>query len=741
MSKKPSKRDSLRANAESQLAQTPPMEEWIRPADELLHELHVHQIELEMQNEELRRAYIALEESRDRYADLYEFAPIAYLTLTREGLIAEINLTGTKLLGVERKKLINRRFAALVSPKDSDRWHRLFMRMMEYEEEEHHFELTLQRGDNSGFHAQLNCLRVLTDDKTPMVRIVLTDITERKCAEEELRIAAVAFQSQEGMLIADANQTILRVNRAFTVNTGYSSEEIIGQTPRILSSGRHDEAFYAGMWENIKRTGTWQGEVWNRRKNGEIYPQWLTITAVKGDDETVTHYVSTHTDITMRKAAEAEILNLAYYDPLTQLPNRRMLYDRLNQALASSQRSGQYGALMFMDLDHFKTLNDTRGHDAGDLLLIKVAHRLVDTVRENDTVVRLGGDEFVVLLEDLGNEAQEAAIQAGLVAKKVHEAIAGRPYRLNDYDHHCTASIGVTSFRGHDTPIDELFKQADMAMYQAKTAGRNHLRFFDPAMQTALDERSALDVDLRHASMRGELQLHYQPQINNLRQVIGAEALLRWTHPERGSVSPSIFIPIAEESGLIKPIGLWILETVCTQLKNWEANTRTRDLHIAINVSARQFRQVDFVEQIHKVVERTAINPMRLKIELTESLVLENVTDAIEKMHALKALGISFSMDDFGTGYSSLAYLTQLPLDQLKIDQSFVQNILTKPADAVIVQTIISMAHILGLNVISEGVESTQQIDFLERSGCLVYQGYLFGKPMPIDEFNDFLGI
>lgn len=740
MSKKPRKRDSLRANAENQLAQTPSMEASARPADELLHELHVHQIELEMQNEELRRAYAALEESRDRYVNLYEFAPVGYLTLTREGLIAEINLTGATLLGVERKKLINRRFAALVASKDSDRWHRLFMGVMQHEEG-HNFELMLQRGDNSVFHAQLNCSWRLTASCAPIICITLTDITKRKCAEEELRIAAVAFECQEGMLIADANQVILRVNRALTETTGYSSEEIIGQKPRILHSGCHDDAFYTTMWESINHTGTWQGEVWNRRKTGELYPQWLTITAVKGDDGAVTHYVSTHTDITVRKAAEAKILDMAYNDPLTQLPNRRMLSDRLNQALASSQRSGQYGTLMFMDLNNFKTLNDTRGHDVGDLLLIAVAHRLLETVREDDTVARLGGDEFVVLLENLGEDVQEAAIQAELVAEKVYEAIAGESYSLKDHVYHCTASIGVTLFRNQDTPVDELFKQADLAMYQAKTSDRNHLRFFDPAMQTALDERSALDADLRHATIRGELHVHYQPQINNLRHVIGAEALCRWTHPERGMVSPSIFIPIAEETGLILPIGLWILETVCTQLKDWEADSRTRNLHIAINVSARQFRQIDFVEQIRQVVERTTINPTRLKIELTESLVLENVADTIEKMLALKILGIGFSMDDFGTGYSSLAYITQLPLDQLKIDQSFVRNISTKPTDAVIVQTIISMAHILGLNVIAEGVETEQHSDFLERSGCLAYQGYLFGNPMPIDEFHDFLGI
>lgn len=734
MSKKPSKQDSLQENSETRLAHTPAIGASIRPADEMLHEFNVHQSELEARYEELGRAHIALEESHDRYLNLYEFASVGYLTVTREGLIDEINLTGATLLGVERNKLINRRFATLVVSKDSDRWQRIFMGEMQHEDG-HNFELMLQRGDNSVFHAQLNCSWRLTANCAPIICITLTDITKRKHAEEELRIAAVAFQCQESILIADANQVILRVNRAFTETTGYSPEEIVGQKLRILHSGHHDDTFYAEMWVIINRTGTWQGEVWNRRKNGELYPQWLTVTAVKADDGTVTHYVSTHTDITVRKAAEAEIMDMAYNDPLTQLPNRRMLTDRLNQARVSSQRSGQHGALMLMDLNNFKALNDTHGHDVGDLLLIGVAHRLLDTVREHDTVARLGGDEFVVLLENLGKESKEAAVQAELVAQKVHEAIAGDSYNLKNHVYYCTASIGVTLFHNQDTPEDELFKQADLAMYQAKALDRNHLRFFDPSMQTALDERSALDADLRHASMRGELQVHYQPQINSLRHVIGAEALCRWTHPKRGPVSPSIFIPIAEETGLIIPIGLWILETVCAQLKEWEADWRTRNLHIAINVSARQFRQTDFVERIREIVERTAINPARLKIELTESLVLENVTDAIKKMLALKALCIGFSMDDFGTGYSSLAYITQLPLDQLKIDESFVQNILTNPSDKVIVQTIISMAHTIGLNVIAEGVETKQQSDFLEHSGCLVYQGYLFGKPMPVDEF------
>jgi diguanylate cyclase (GGDEF)-like protein/PAS domain S-box-containing protein len=567
---------------------------------------------------------------------------------------------------------------------------------------------------------------------------IYTDITERKAAEQHLRIAAIAFESQEGILVTDAARVILRVNHAFTRITGYTAEEAVGQTPHLLSSGRHDAAFYGAMTESLRSSGTWQGEIWNRRKNGEVHPEWLTITAVKDEAGAVTHYVATQTDITLRKTAEEEIRSLAFYDPLTRLPNRRLLLDRLQQAMASSARSEKQGALLFIDLDKFKTLNDTLGHDMGDLLLQQVAERLSSCVREGDTVARLGGDEFVVMLEDLSENTQEAATRTEIVGEKILDSL-NQTYQLAGHQHRSTPSIGVTLFSDHQETMDELMKRADMAMYQAKAAGRNTLRFFDPDMQAAVTLRAAMEEDLRKAVVEKQFVLHYQPQVDSSGKVVGAEALVRWEHPERGMVSPAEFIPLAEETGLILPLGHWVLEMACVQLALWAARQETSHLTLAVNVSARQFSLPNLPEQVLAMVEHTGALPARLKLELTESLLLENAEDIIAKMTVLKARGVGFSMDDFGTGYSSLSYLKRLPLDQLKIDQSFVRDVLTDPNDAAIARTVIALGQSLGLAVIAEGVETEGQMEFLARHGCLAYQGYLFSRPLPIEGFDAFV--
>jgi diguanylate cyclase (GGDEF)-like protein/PAS domain S-box-containing protein len=561
------------------------------------------------------------------------------------------------------------------------------------------------------------------------------DVTERHLAEQQLRIAATAFESQEGMVITDADNVILRVNRSFTEITGYGAAEAVGQTPRLLNSGRHDAAYYAAMWQSIRDRGLWQGEIWNRRKSGDIYPEWLTITAVKDDAGTVTHYVGTMTDITLRKTAEDEIRSLAFYDPLTRLPNRRLLMDRLQQALATSARSGREGALLFIDLDNFKTLNDTLGHDTGDILLQQVAKRLEASVREGDTVARLGGDEFVVMLEDLSENHKEAATQTEGVGEKILVTL-NLPYRLASHEHHSTPSIGATLFSGHQNSIEELLKQADLAMYQSKTAGRNALRFFDPDMQAVVSTRAAIESDLRKALVEQQFEIYFQVQVDSSGRATGAEALVRWRHPERGLVSPAEFIPLAEETGLIVLLGHWVLESACIQLAAWAKRPETAHLSLAVNVSARQFRLPNLVEQVLALMAGTAAPPGRLKLELTESMLAVNVEDIIIKMRALRDHGVSFSLDDFGTGFSSLSYLKRLPLDQLKIDQSFVRDVFTDVDDGAIVQAIIALSQTLGLSVIAEGVETEEQRDFLERLGCRAYQGYLFGKPLPLDAFE-----
>jgi diguanylate cyclase (GGDEF)-like protein/PAS domain S-box-containing protein len=557
--------------------------------------------------------------------------------------------------------------------------------------------------------------------------------------EADLSIAAIAFETDEGMMVTDENALIIRINRAFTQITGYSAADAIGKNPSILKSDRQNVEFYERMWTSLRVTNSWQGEIWNRRKNGDVYPEWLNITAVVDKAGKVTNYVSTFVDFTERKQAESEIHHLAFYDSLSKLPNRRLLLDRLRQAMVNSSRNRASGALLFIDLDNFKTLNDTKGHGVGDLLLIEVSKRLQACVREGDTLSRFGGDEFVLLLEGLSEERAQAAIQAKGVGEKVLEAL-NQPYSLEGNEFHSSSSIGVTLFADYQQNLDELLKQADTAMYEAKKAGRNTLRFFDPAMQEELETRAQLDAGLREALRKQEFRLYYQVQINQTGHVLGAEVLIRWMQPEQGLISPQQFIPLAEESGLIVPIGTWVLESACQQLKRWELNPLTRDLQLAVNVSGRQFRQPDFVNQVCEILNRTAINPLHLKLELTESIVLDNVADTIAKMQALRQIGVNFSMDDFGTGYSSLAYLTQLPLKQLKIDQSFVRNIGIKASDATIIQTIIGMANNLGMEVIAEGVETQEQRDFLESMGCNLYQGYLFGQPVPVEEFVSHLG-
>jgi diguanylate cyclase (GGDEF)-like protein/PAS domain S-box-containing protein len=569
-------------------------------------------------------------------------------------------------------------------------------------------------------------------------RGVGTDITERKRAEAELRLAATAFESREGIVITDAQRVILRVNQAFVDVTGHAAEAVVGQTPSLFKSHRHGAEFYRAMWQSIDARGNWQGEVWNRRKNGEIYPVWLTITAVRNEEGEVTHYVGAQTDITDQKRAQDRIEELAFIDQLTQLPNRTLLLDRLKQAMAVAHRNGTHGALLFIDLDNFKTLNDTLGHDKGDLLLQQVALRITRSLRDGDTVARFGGDEFVVVLGNLSTASVEAAAHTEAVAGKILTTLA-QEYTLGDVLFQSSASIGVTLFKSDGVTVDDLLKQADLAMYRSKATGRNAMHFFDPTMQAVVLERALLERDLRQALHDKQFLLHFQPQILAASNTIsGAEVLVRWLHPTRGMVSPANFIALAEESGLIVPLGDWVLETACSQLAKWAAHDQFSQFSLAVNVSAVQFRQPDFVDKVHSVLHRTGALGQRLKLELTESLLVNNVQEVVEKMVVLQASGVKFSLDDFGTGFSSLAYLKRLPLDQLKIDQSFVRDVMVDPNDAAIARTVVALGHSLGLNVIAEGVETDAQRDFLAQAHCDAFQGYFFSRPLPAHEFESF---
>jgi diguanylate cyclase (GGDEF)-like protein/PAS domain S-box-containing protein len=538
----------------------------------------------------------------------------------------------------------------------------------------------------------------------------------------------------------DASGVIYSVNETGASQLGYTVEELTGKPVSLVFPEEAHATVRAQLYtclHELNRIHTW--EAMKVRKDGSRLWVRETGIAIQRQQQRPSVLIMCE-DITEQKKAEGKIHQLAYFDPLTNLPNRRLFMDRIGHALIASKRSGEFGALMILDLDNFKTLNDTQGHDVGDRLLIEVALRLKAALREEDSVARLGGDEYVVMVEGLGVEESSAANQAEMIAEKLRLALS-QPCAIAQYHqtYSGTASLGVTLFRGEDPAMEVLLKQADLALYQAKDAGRNAIRFFNPLMQAAIDARSAMEAALRQGLQRDELRLFYQPQIDHNGRLLGAEALLRWFPPHQEPVSPAQFIPLAEETGLILPIGQWVLNTACAQLKAWADCPDARHLQLSVNVSARQFHQADFVEQVSQALAANGANPARLKLELTESVVLSNVEEIIDRMQQLIALGVSFSLDDFGTGYSSLSYLKRLPLEQVKIDQSFVRDIIQDQNDAAIVRAILAMSRSLGLQVIAEGVETPEQRDFLMENGCTAFQGYLFGKPMPVEEWTKLL--
>ena len=600
------------------------------------------------------------------------------------------------------------------------------------------FEWVHKRQVGDQFYCDVQLTRVEIGNEV-YLQATIRDITKRKQIDADLQVAAIAFESQEGMFITDSNIVILRVNKAFTEITGYTSKEAIGKTPHLLKSDIHDAAFYTAMWDNITNIGTWNGEIWNRRKNGEVYLEQITITAVKGDLEKTTHYVATMHDITRHKEAEEEVKKFAFYDTLTKLPNRRLLLDRFDQALSASTRSNRYGAILYVDLDRFKMINDKLGHDQGDLLLIEASRRILTCVREIDTVSRIGGDEFVVLIENISTDNDETMQNSAVIAEKIRASLAV-PYLLINTVPYITSSIGVNLYRSNEESAETLLKHADIAMYQAKNFGGNAIRFYDYEMQLAVEWRIAFEDDLRCAISDNQLHLYYQIQVDNDNRPIGAEALLRWIHPRRGLVSPADFIHIAEKNMYILEIGEWVLNAACNQISAWSHNEQTRDLVIAVNISAKQFEQPDFVEQINALIQSHNILSSCLKLELTESISINDIDFVVAKMLALRhVVGVTLSLDDFGTGYSSLSILQKLPIHQIKIDQSFVRDMLTNKNITVLVKTIINMARNFGLHVIAEGVETDAQHSSLKENGCMAYQGYLFSKPVPIYEFDKLL--
>ncbi|UCU98286.1 EAL domain-containing protein [Acidovorax radicis] len=602
------------------------------------------------------------------------------------------------------------------------------------------FENRIDGPDGMQFRHTTIAPETVAAQGVPAVVLFAYDLTALKRIEQELaqqkaNLASVVNAMPDMVFLKDANGVYLSVNPVFERFAGRPERQIVGCNDFDLVAPAEAERFRK---YDQRAMQAWQPLVYEETltfvEDG-YQGHFETIkTPIRDLHGRVTGVLSVCRDITDRKRSEQEIERLAFYDALTGLPNRRLLLDRLQRSIAACQRTKNLGALLFIDLDNFKDLNDTLGHDMGDQLLAQVATRLVGSVREADTVARFGGDEFVVMLEALAPDVQSAANQTETIAEKLLASL-NQPFALDGGQHYSTPSIGITLFGDERLTVDELLKRADLAMYQAKAAGRNTQRFFDPDMQAAVNARSNLEADLRQGLARGELLVHYQPVVDHQSQLLGAEALVRWRHPERGMISPGDFIPLAEQTGLILPLGQYVLQTACEQLQHWGRHPSTAHLTVAVNVSARQFRQPDFVAQVLQTLQNHNADPRKLKLELTESLLLGDIEDTIARMVQLKSEGVGFALDDFGTGYSSLSYLKRLPLDQVKIDQSFVRDVLTDPNDAAIVRTILALAKSLDLQVVAEGVETVGQLTFLRLHGCEAFQGFLFGRPGPVDLF------
>jgi diguanylate cyclase (GGDEF)-like protein/PAS domain S-box-containing protein len=697
-------------------------------------------IESKAAEERLAAAMNALRVSEEHYRTVFQISIDAIsVTHQQDGRVVDVNQEYLRMFGYEREEVIGRTTQELLiwtDPLDRSR----MVEALCKEPVIRDMEFFLQRKNGQRFWVMISGSRIDLDG-VPSFLIVLRDISSAKAASEALRASEERYRTAFQTSLDAINITriddgkFIDCNQAFLDAMGFEREEVFGRTSlelRIWADARDRQTMMNMLRQNSRVCGL---EVQLRKKDGEI--GWGQISASMIEIDGVRCILSITRDISAAKAAEKTIRSLAFYDPLTGLPNRRHLMERLRQPLDAGTRSGRSQALLLIDLDHFKTLNDTLGHQTGDLMLQEAARRIVACIHEADTVCRLGGDEFVVVLEDMCKTAEEAAAHAEAVGKKVLDAI-DQPFLIGDHECLSTASIGIAVFGNREGNTDEILQQAEIALYQAKAAGRNILHFFSPALQAVVNARAALEEDLRQGIKEKQFLLYYQPQVERGR-VTGSEALVRWMHPTRGLVMPNDFIPLAEESRLILPLGDWVLEAACAQIALWAGRKETAHLSVAVNISALQFRQPSFVEQVRATLRRTGANPDYLRLELTESMLVENLEDIIAKMTELKSHGLRFSLDDFGTGYSSLTYLKRLPLDRLKIDRSFVHDMMVDATSGAIAQTILSLGRAMGISVIAEGVETEEQRGYLAALGCHSFQGYLFSRPLPLDKFEAFL--
>ena len=703
------------------------------PAMQSLAELIATTLLDRLQLDERKRDLLESEDKLIRQQQMLDQIHDSVITMDLNGYITGWNKGAEQQFGYTAEEVIGENILFLYADEDENEdalFHESFL-------EHGGREMVVKRRKKSGevFWASLT-LSLSHDARDNPTAILgyLVDITERLKAEAELRLQAAIFEhSDEGIIVTDVSKHILSVNRSFTKITGYEAHEVIGQLPSILKSGLHDRAFYDEMNASITDNGLWIGELWNRRKNGENFPAWMSISGVHNKDRVITHYFAVFTDLTERKDAEQQIYRLAYHDALTSLPNRARLYTLLRQALLEAQRNRTHGAILFIDLDRFKQINDSLGHAYGDILLKEVAGRLAASLRSEDIVARIGGDEFVVALVDIAKHED-----ASVVAQKILDSLSS-PIIVDGHELQASASIGISIYPINGDDAETLIKNADIAMYRAKQ-GETHdgYMFFSPDMNRRALERLKLEGNLRRALEREELVLHYQPQMNlQSGKIIGAEVLLRWNHPGTGMISPATFIPLAEETGLIVPIGQWILETVCARNKEWQ-RAGLPIVKLAVNISAKQFRPA-LPRMVAEILAHHELDARFLELEITESMIMQNVEGVIAMMDDFQLLGISLSLDDFGTGYSSLSYLKRFPIDKLKIDQSFVRGVAKDADDEAITKAIINLSRNLGLRVIAEGVETEEQLAFLRSFGCEEIQGYYYSRPLPEDDFAKFL--
>ncbi|AGI22364.1 hypothetical protein H681_02410 [Pseudomonas sp. ATCC 13867] len=672
--------------------------------------------------------------SEEKFAKAFHASPDGMLiTRISDGRLVEVNDGFTRITGYARDDVDQRSTLSLglwANPSDRER----LLRAVDQVSGVQDFTVQIRTRDGGLRLCELSAHRITIGSDDCLLTIA-RDITERQQMQEKLQLAATVFESTaEGVMITDASQRIIAVNRAFSEITGYSEQETLGHSPRLLASGQHDSSFFIALWHQLNAEGHWQGEIWNRRKNHELYPEWLTISAVRNTDGELSHYVGVFADISTLKYAQAKLDYQAHHDPLTGLPNRLLFENRLTTALKEAQEDHHQGAVLFLDLDRFKHINDSLGHPVGDLLLQSIAQRLRDQLRDIDTVARQGGDEFIILLPGL-----HRAVDAEHVAKKLLHCFE-TAFIAGEQEFFVSASIGICLYPVDGNDVATLVKNADAAMYRAKAQGRNRVEFYTRELTFQATERMALEHELRRALESDQLQLYYQPKLAlGSGQLVGAEALIRWKHPQFGAISPDRFIPLAEENGLILPLGDWVLREACRQMSRWQ-DSHAAFGPLSVNLAGAQLRQPHLVERIRDLLARYHLQASRLQLEITESFLMHQTEEALSILHSLKNLGVQLAIDDFGTGYSSLSYLKQLPLDTLKIDQSFVHGLPDDPHDAAIARAIIALGRSMNLTVIAEGVEHQAQEHFLEAEGCDQIQGYALSPPLPADAFaNRFL--